>query len=119
MSPFASAILTPVSVALGSILHNYAYSRGMLGGTMPLPLAGTGGANVTKLGVGGGLLSVLFGYFGHGKTWPSLISHVGAGMFAEGLNVPNIEALTRPSTGGAGAATGAMIPEYVVPQYGV
>lgn len=114
MSPMWSAVFTPLAVALGTWGHNFAYSRGLIKGSIQLPLVN---ANITTLGLGSGLLSSLLVYFGRGRTLPSLLAHIAAGSFGEGFNIPAVEGLSVSRGGtstGMGGYGGLSIPEYVV-----
>jgi len=103
MRPMLSALLTPVAVIVGSLLHNWlSVKKGMLSGAFNLPAGG----KVTHLGVLGWLSSALLGYYGTGPA-SDAIAHVGAGMAAEGFNLPMLENVARPEGDGAGVTPAA------------
>lgn len=98
------SIKLPVGVALGSVGHNYAaVNKGFMAGSVPLPM----GASITKIGAVAFVGSALMRAFSRG-TFTEFLSYVAAGSAGEGFNVPAIEALARPESGGSGSGSFGM-----------
>jgi hypothetical protein len=105
---------------MGSVLHNWlSVKKNVLAGAINLPMS----SKVTTLGAAGAVISTLLGYFGRGP-WTDFLAHVGAGMAAEGFNVPLVENVARPegeamaglpggAAAGAAGAVSAMATPYV------
>jgi len=111
ISPFWSAILTPIGTILGSVGHNYlTVKQGKMAGAITLPM----NAKITHIGLGGVIASTLLGYFGRGP-FTDFLAHVAAGAAAEGFNVPTVENISRPEGSSVIASSPSLTPTPYVP----